>query len=90
MQEDLDKIVNWSKKWLLNFNKDECKVMHIGKKNIDFDYVMDNRPLLTTDEEKDLGVVITSNLKPSVQVARAAASANAMLGCIKCTFTCLN
>ena len=34
----------------------------------------------TTEEEKDVGVMITSNLKPAVQCARAAKKANLVLG----------
>jgi len=30
LQEDLNRLVQWSEKWLLKFNLDKCKVMHIG------------------------------------------------------------
>jgi len=30
LQEDLNVLVQWSEKWLLKFNPDKCKVMHIG------------------------------------------------------------
>ena len=30
LQSDLDKLVEWSQKWLLAFNIEKCKVMHIG------------------------------------------------------------
>ena len=30
LQEDLRKLAEWSKKWLLTFNPEKCKVMHIG------------------------------------------------------------
>ena len=33
LQEDLNKLHAWSKKWLLGFNQDKCKVMHIGRTN---------------------------------------------------------
>ena len=33
IQEDLNKIQDWSDKWLLKFNKEKCRVIHIGKKN---------------------------------------------------------
>ena len=44
----------------------------------------------TTQEEKDLGVYVTPNLKPTVQVAKAAASANAMVGMLRKTYTYLD
>ena len=33
LQEDLERIGEWSEKWQMPFNLDECKVMHIGHKN---------------------------------------------------------
>ena len=39
--------------------------MHLGKGNHEFTYFMENQQLDTVDEERDLGVVITNNLKPS-------------------------
>ena len=33
LQEDLDRMVKWSRTWQLPFNDRKCKVMHYGKKN---------------------------------------------------------
>ena len=90
LQDDLDRLTDWSKKWLLKFNQEKCKVMHIGRRNNGYEYKMGSQTLTVTCEEKDLGVLVTPNLKPSAQVAKAAASANSMLGRIKRTFTCLD
>ncbi len=30
LQDDLDKLCDWSKKWKLSFNASKCKVMHFG------------------------------------------------------------
>jgi len=43
--------------------------------------------LTMTDSEKDLGIWITSSLKPSLQCDKAAAPANRILGMLKQTFT---
>ena len=32
LQEDLDKLKEWSNKWLLDVNIEKCKVMHVGHK----------------------------------------------------------
>ena len=90
LQEDLRKLDEWSSKWLLKFNREKCKVMHIGQGNMCYNYTMNGATPSTTSQEKDLGILISSNLKPSAQVAKAAASANCMLGRIKHTFTCLD
>ena len=34
MQDDLDVLSDWSKKWLLQFNVAKCKVMHRGAQNL--------------------------------------------------------
>lgn len=31
MQEDNDKLVDWAKRWKMQFNVGMCKVMHFGK-----------------------------------------------------------
>ena len=34
LQEDINNLVNWTDKWLLKFNSDKCKILHLGKNNI--------------------------------------------------------
>ena len=46
---------------------EKCKTMHFGHNNGMQDYYMDGVKLSTIKEEKDLGVLITDDLKPSVQ-----------------------
>ena len=42
---------------------DKCKAMHIGSRNKQFSYMMKGHQLDVVTTEKDLGVVISSNLK---------------------------
>ena len=90
LQEDIYKLEIWSQKWLLDSNKDKCKVMHFGPKNPGYSYSLRGTTLMVTDKEKDLGVIVTPDLKASEQVSRAAAAANSMLGRIRKTFTCMD
>lgn len=59
LQRDLNKLIEWSQKWLLSFNPAKCKVMSIGHK-IDTEYEMkiDGKVwnLEKVTEERDLGV----------------------------------
>jgi hypothetical protein len=48
-------------------NTDKCKVMHIGANNLEEEYFMEGKPEKIT-EEKDLGVIISSNFKVSSNV----------------------
>ena len=85
LQQVLDNLMEWSKLWHLDVNIDKCKVMKIGhhKKN---EYKLNGNVLQKVDEEKDLGIFVTSDLKPSVHCAKAATKAMQVLGVIKRNF----
>ena len=88
IQRDLDNLSTWSEKWLLKFNKDKCKVMHIGYNNVKQNYKLQGQNLVTVEEEKDLGVVVKSDLKSSSQCLAASRKANTILGFIARNFEC--
>ena len=87
LQLDLDRIMEWSDKWLLNLNPDKRKVMHIGRKGNRNDYVLKksigNTMLTDTTEEKDLGIPVRNDRKPPSQCASAAAKASAVMGLVR-------
>ena len=85
LQEDLNRLSQWSADWQMLFNTDKCSVMHIGKKGADHEFKLCGKGLKVTTEEKDLGVIMHSSLKPSRQCAEAAKKANRILGMIKRT-----
>jgi hypothetical protein len=78
-QKSLDNLTKWSKEWSMNFNISKCKVMHCGRNNKKAEYFMDGIKLKTVDSERDIGVCISSNMKPSAQCADAANKARAVL-----------
>ncbi len=49
----------------MKFNVEKCKVMHIGISNDNVKYFMNGVELSVTNTEKDLGVMISNDLKPS-------------------------
>ena len=79
-QGDIDSLAEWSRAWQLHFNTDKCKIMHLGKHNTKQVYSMDGQVLETTNAEKDIGVMVQDNLKPSLHCTKVAAKANGMLG----------
>lgn len=87
LQKDLDTLYKWSSKWLLKFNESKCKVMHVGRNNPRNDYKIGNVVLEKVSEERDLGVYLSDDLKPSVQCVEAAKKASSALGIIKRTFS---
>ena len=68
IQNDLNKLCQWTIKWLMIFNVEKCKVMHLGKNNPRFEYEMTDKDgntkvLKSVEMEKDLGVNVQENLK---------------------------
>ena len=72
LQRDIDKLYLWSKDWLMEFNKDKCKTIHYGHGNQCIRYNIDETILNSTGKENDLGVIMSSDLKPSAQCVAAA------------------
>jgi len=69
LQQDLDCLMEWSKYWRLDFNIDKCKIMRIQQCCHD-EFKLNGNKLQEVTEEKDLGIVVTNDLKPSVQCSR--------------------
>ena len=63
----------------MEFNIGKCKSLHYGYGNAMRKYTIDNEILQRTDEEKDLGVLMSASLKPSSQCAAAASKAMSAL-----------
>ena len=85
LQREIDNLMDWTKKWQMEFNASKCKVIHFGKKNPGYSYTMGGYApagvvLEAVEEEKDVGVMISNTLKPSSQCSKAAKKANQVLG----------
>jgi len=86
MRADLRNLVVWSKEWQMLFNAEKCKVMHLGYNNPKVNYVMDTTQLQVVSEERDLGIIVSDDLKWEKQCTAAVKQANKILGMIKRNF----
>ena len=93
-QQNIDRLMSWSCDWQLFFNTLKCKVMHIGRMNIERTYklasvegILDRAEV---DSECDLGVNFQSTLQFDKHVANICAKANRIVGIIKHAFSCIN
>jgi hypothetical protein len=60
--------------------------MHFGRANPKFDYAMNGVQLEKVESARDIGVIVQSNLKPTAQCLKAAATARTVLSQITRTF----
>ena len=86
LQQDLNKIAEWSSNWQMPFNVNKCQILHIGNRNKGYEYEMRGQKINTSTSVKDLGITVTRDLKFSQQCSEAAKKANRMLGFIKRNF----
>jgi len=88
LQEDLHRVLQWSKDWMMLFNIEKCKVIHLGYNNTIFNYEMEGNSLIEDDEERDLGVLVHQTLKPSAHCVQAAKKGHIILAMIYRSFEC--
>ncbi|CAH8875329.1 unnamed protein product [Trichobilharzia szidati] len=74
LQNDLDKLTEWANLWSMEINSKKSAVMHLGQKSYT-SYFMGDRELPDVREETDLGIIVSHDLKTTVNCNRAAAKA---------------
>ena len=94
MQEDLNRLKQWSNDWLLRFHPQKCSVLKLGSKKSGTKYTMKEKGNGEEHEivleehvvEKDLGVYVDNALSFKEHVIRSTAKANKVVGIIRRTF----
>ena len=82
LQKGFNRLVDLANIWEMNFNVDKCAVMHIDHNNIQHNYTMANQQLLATEEQRDLRITITKDLKWQ----KSCKTANKVVGFIASNF----
>lgn len=95
LQDDLCKMCKWAEVWQMQFNIEKCKTMHINGNEEHANYYMvtsDNTRvnLQVVNEEKDLGIKISNDLKSSRQCSSVIGSATGSMRKLHNTFKHMN
>ena len=88
LNQDLNKIKDWSSKWNMEFNIKKCSVMEFGKsgKRLKGNYSLGNETITKKTEEKDLGVTISSSLSFGKHIRKITGETYNILRNIKLAF----
>nr|VZI43279.1 unnamed protein product [Spirometra erinaceieuropaei] len=86
LQMNLNRLGEWSKRWLLRFYVAKCSILRLGntaRSASTRGYFLGGAALQEVEAQKDLGVLMTSSLKPSAHCSRVAKTAMSVLYAIK-------
>ena len=93
LQNDINSLDEWTKKWLLMFNPDKCHVLTMGKiEDIKHThrYTIGPSELEHVFSEKDLGVTFDTDLTFEEHITSKINKANAIMGLIRRSFSFLD
>ncbi len=92
LQDDINKLYEWSQVWKMEFNIDKCHVMEMGEGQgrPHGEYSMGGIRLQKSESEKDLGVVVNSRLDPGDHINNLVKKAYSWWANIRVAFKFLN
>jgi hypothetical protein len=98
LQNDLDKMQEWSDRWLLRFHPEKCHVLKLGRIKSEAKYTMSGEKdgkaytvqLQESEVERDLGVFVDNSLNFREHVARVTTKANRVVGVMRRSFDFLD
>ena len=86
LQEDIDRLGCWARKWGMRFQPVKCNIMQITRKRIkkiNASYCLEGTILDNVENIKYLGVTITNDLKWNTHVSNICTKANRTLGFLR-------
>ncbi|KAF2346656.1 Reverse transcriptase domain [Trinorchestia longiramus] len=80
IQSDLNRLQQWTETWQMSFNIEKCSVIHVDANNRYFQHTMYDIPIETVQQQRDIGVIVTENLKHDRQVEKIVKNASRIIG----------
>ena len=93
LQHDIMQLEDWSDKWLLKFHPEKCHLLTLGKlENIQYchRYKVGGEEIEHVFDEKDLGVIMDSELTFAEHITEKVNKANSLVGIIRRSFSHLD
>ena len=84
--QDIERVVGWTQRWFMALNVSKCVILHLGTNNPMLNYSMNGEPIREVTTQKDLGVVISSDLKWESHISGIVKRANFVLYLIRIAF----
>ena len=92
LQTDLDAVALWCEKWGLTLNPEKCLFLHHSAQGLRHPmnpmYKINSHTLKREKQAKDLGVIITDDLKINTHIDTVNKKFNSEIGRIKRAFKC--
>ena len=90
LQQDLNALQEWERKWLMEFHPEKCQVLRITKRcnPVKFTYSIHNHPLEVVSSAKYLGVELSDNLSWNRNIDSIAAKGKRSLGFLRRNLGC--
>ncbi len=82
LNDILYRVTDWANTWQLKLSVKKCAVMCMGKNNPKFDYTINGISLDNVSTFRDLGIMVSSDLKQSVHCRTISAKAMRVTGLI--------
>ncbi|KAK2728102.1 hypothetical protein QYM36_008548 [Artemia franciscana] len=80
IQSDLDALTEKLEEWQLSPNVAKCSVVHLGHQNPKYKYTMKSINMTKSTYEKDLGVILSLDLKPEKHIGLVVPEAKILSG----------
>ena len=93
LQSDIDTLTRWAEKWGMEFNREKCHVLTLGKfedTKYTHRYELGGEEIEHVFTEKDLGITIDSELKYDEHISNKIKIANGIVGLMRRSFSYLD